>query len=301
MSTWFSPYELESANALNSRTELRKYHGALIRVGSGFGCLHPWQELGDPSLEDCLEDLAGERKLRLVRRALDCAELDGKAREDGRSLFEGLVIPGSHFLMPEITGAGLEDAIERGFEVVKVKAGREVAREMESVRDLVQRFPELKWRIDFNETGNCDELGEILSGWGGEELERLDFFEDPSLFDAEEWKKLPVAVANDRAMSEDDGRSEVLVVKPAVEEIPENSTQRIVVTSYLDHPLGQCFAAYEAGKGEILEICGLQSHGVFASNRFSEALGEVGPQFRVPEGNGLGFKDLLEGLNWEKC
>ncbi|MDB4734992.1 hypothetical protein OAF62_04645, partial [Akkermansiaceae bacterium] len=78
------------------------------------------------------------------------------------------------------------------------------------------------------------------------------------------------------------------------------SSQRVVVTSYLDHPIGQCFAAYEAGKSGIREICGLQSHGVFVANPFSEELGELSPAFRPPVEKGLGFSDLLGGMDWVK-
>jgi O-succinylbenzoate synthase len=91
-------------------------------------------------------------------------------------------------------------------------------------------------------------------------------------------------------MARDGGASEVLVIKPAIEGIPGASNQRIVVTSYLDHPIGQCFAAYEAGKSGIREICGLQSHGVFAANPFGEELGELSPVFRPPSDKGLGIQ-----------
>ena len=42
---------------MSERTE---FEGALIRIGDGFGCLHPWPELGDPGLEDLLEELRND-------------------------------------------------------------------------------------------------------------------------------------------------------------------------------------------------------------------------------------------------
>jgi len=300
MSVWISRYELQSATELGARTERRIYPGALVRVEEGFGCLHPWPELGDPTLEECLEDLKGSRKTRLVQRALHCAEIDGKAREEGVSLFEGVVVPRSHFLMVGISREGLEEAAERGFSVVKVKAGRMVRDEMEKIRHLSSQWPNIRWRIDFNELASCQELREILSRWERDELKRIDFVEDPSPFCPDDWAGLPVSVANDRGMARDGGASEVLVIKPAIEEIPRAPSQRIVVTSYLDHPIGQCFAAYEAGKSGIKEICGLQSHGVFVANSFSEELGELSPAFRPPAGKGLGFSNLLRSIDWVK-
>ena len=47
-----------SGNALSSRTLL---HGFLIRCGEGFGCVHPWPELGDPTAEELLAMLRDGR------------------------------------------------------------------------------------------------------------------------------------------------------------------------------------------------------------------------------------------------
>jgi len=85
-------------------------------------------------------------------------------------------------------------------------------------------------------------------------------------------------------------------VKPAVNEMVQG--ERVVVTSYMDHPLGQVFAAWEAARAGVTEVCGLQTHGLFTANGFTEALGQVRPEFGVPEGAGLGFGDLLEELPW---
>jgi len=161
----------------------------------------------------------------------------------------------------------------------------------------------LRWRIDFNETGNAEELREILGEWSDEEKAAVDFLEDPVAYDSGEWESLReatgLAFANDRNVSVDRGDSDVLVVKPAVHEMPASERRR-VVTSYLDHPLGQVFAAWEAARAGVSEKCGLQTHGVFDKSEFTEVLGEVGPDFVVPSGVGLGFGEILEKLPWVK-
>ena len=50
-------YVLKSREKLNAVSGRSEFSGALIRMGDGFGCLHPWPELGDPGLEDLLEEL----------------------------------------------------------------------------------------------------------------------------------------------------------------------------------------------------------------------------------------------------
>ncbi|YCM43840.1 hypothetical protein V2O64_21255 [Verrucomicrobiaceae bacterium 227] len=300
---WVSLYELEAADSLNARSVRRFFEGALVRIGPGFGCLHPWPELGDPSLEECLADLMGPRKFGIVKRTLACIEADGGAREEGHSLFEGLVLPVSHATLPVLSEEAVEGAMARGYGVIKTKAGKNACGELELIRNLIGKWPELRWRIDFNETGNLAQLVGVFEKWTVAELQRIDFLEDPVRFQSGEWEVLAEAtglsMANDRHQEEDDHRSEVLVMKPAVE-VLRPGDQRVVVTSAMDHPLGQCFAAREAARFGCREVCGLQTHGLFRESVFSEVLGEVGPDFQVPDGAGLGFGDLLEGLEWSR-
>lgn len=300
---WVWRYALEAAGGLNARTGRRIYEGALVRDGTGFGCVHPWPELGDATLAECLDDLAGEGKLRLVRRTLACMKADGAARAEGRSLFEGLVVPSSHATLPFFDEERVAEAVQRGFSHVKVKAGRELERELAEVRRLISKWPNLRWRVDLNEMGKVEELVRVFEGWSEEERAAVDFLEDPTRYHVTGWAELRratgISLANDRRMNEDEGDSEFLVVKPAVHEMPEKGRRR-VVTSYLDHPLGQVFAAWEAARAGVEEVCGLQTHGVFGRSEFTEGLGEVEPEFVIPEGDGLGFDDLLEGLPWVK-
>jgi O-succinylbenzoate synthase len=81
--------------------------------------------------------------------------------------------------------------------------------------------------------------------------------------------------------------------------------QRVVLTGYMDHPLGQAFAAWEAARLElqfpgITGVCGLQTHHLFQDDGFTEELGPWSPAFKAPGGTGLGFDDLLEALPWTR-
>ena len=297
-----SRYELEAAEVLNARSSRRFFEGVLVRMGPGFGCLHPWPELGDPTLAECLADLTGARRLGIVRKTLACIEADGAAREAGRSLFEGVSVPLSHATLPVLSDQAVEEALVRGFRWVKTKAGKETEKELALVRRLSKKWPDLKWRIDFNETGEFEELVGIFKRWSAEELAVIDFLEDPMSYRGGRWDELAKAtglpLANDRHQAEDDGESDVLVLKPAVD-VLGTGHQRRVVTSYMDHPLGQVYAAWEAGRMGCREVGGLQTHGLFQANAFSEVLDEVAPEFVIPGGTGLGFDDLLEGLEWK--
>lgn len=299
---WIWNYELRALRVLNSKTTRKVYVGALVRNEVGFGCLHTWPELGDPTVKDCLDDLAGAQESVLVRRTLDCVRADGRAREKNCSLFEGLKVPRSHATLLSLNEEVLSEAAERGFTYIKVKGGKGGGEDLRQVRSMMRRYPGLKWRIDFNENGDVDELLTELSYWSEEEKAALDFLEDPVPYFDGGWERLAkesgLTMALDRHLESVSNYSDIQVVKPAVQKM--KSGPRVVVTSYMDHPFGQAFAAWEAARAEVTEICGLQTHRLFESNEFIETLGEASPEFQIPEGTGLGFDDLLEALPWTK-
>ena len=91
---------------------------------------------------------------------------------------------------------------------------------------------------------------------------------------------------------------DVLVVKPALQDIPRTEKE-IVITSYMDHPIGQFFAAYEAaryGRGTH----GLFTHVLYEPDQFIDAVRADGARLLPPPGTGLGFDGLLENLPWRK-
>jgi hypothetical protein len=50
----------------------------------------------------------------------------------------------------------------------------------------------------------------------------------------------------------------------------------------------------------LVGVCGLQTHHLFEPNEFAEALGPWSPAFKVPDGLGLGFDDLLAAQPWTR-
>ena len=76
-----------------------------------------------------------------------------------------------------------------------------------------------------------------------------------------------------------------------------------MVTSYMDHPLGQLYAAFEAARlasryPEQILLGGLATHLLFQDLPSALDLGD-GPDLRLPSGTGLGLDDYLESLSWE--
>lgn len=310
-----SRYRIKSRGFLNAISGRREFEGALIRSGDGFGCIHPWPELGDPPLEKCLADLQGERRWPIVRRALRCAEYDEAARSRSESLFEDMEVPASHATLTDSKAAAVLQAVEAGFTVVKLKGGRDPQKEAAFLEAMAAEFPALKWRIDFNEALSPEQASSFLLGLSEKTKATIDFVEDPCPFSETVWpelhRKSRIPLAIDRESAPHRIGAQVTVIKPAVDEpylLGEAAIahrQRVVLTSYMDHPFGQAFAAWEAARLELqfpglVGVCGLQTHHLFEADAFTEALGPWSPEFKIPPGTGLGFDDFLDALPWTR-
>ena len=306
-------YVLTSRARLNAVSGRREFEGALLRIGDGYGCLHPWPELGDPVLEELLEEFRKGRLVsRLARQAAQMASIDGRWRQKAESMFDEVAewIPASHATLPECTRESVEEAVGGGFEVVKVKGDRGFKVLVKRMEEISRHWPELRWRIDFNEVLTKGEAIEFAHGMPQRLRARVDFLEDPCPWQRDDWTEIKrvtgLGLARDRSADGGDACTEFLVMKPARHAFTSVSGggQRLVVTSNMDHPLGQCFAAWWAGglasRGLRVETCGLQTHELFEPTDFSARLGKARPRFRVPGGPGLGFEDLLEKLPWKR-
>jgi O-succinylbenzoate synthase len=309
---WCWPYALKPKRALSALAGDAPRRGALIRSGDGFADVHPWPELGDATIDEQLALLARGVTTRLTARSLNFASLDAAARARGVSLFDGLTIPESHW-------PGADPPPE--FDTVKLKS--------------VERIPEgVRLRIDFNATLTAEEFVRVAATLP---RERVDFVEDPCPYDEVVWRSLraqtglrlaldsvSAVVASGAApavipsLSEETGRSargslmsraidrvtqddsyDVRVIKPAVEDVPP-AEKEIVVTSHMDHPIGQLGAAYVAAKHATSRRCGLVTHVLYESDLFIERLQLDGARLVPPPGTGIGFDDLLQALPWKR-
>lgn len=275
----YAPYELIARRPLNARAKETRRRGALIRVDDGFADVHPWPELGDAPLEEQLAMLAQGELTPLTRAALGFAAIDAAARREGRWLFEDVTVPLSHWSGAEPPAA---------FDTVKIKCGPGF--------DPATLPAGVRLRLDFNATLTPSQFAGIASRLP---VDRIDFVEDPTPYDAETWRALQAStglrLALDRAVA-DDG-VDVVVCKPAVQEVPR-TRRELVVTSYMDHPLGQVAAAYVAARAATSDRCGLVTHVLYEPTAFTEALALDGARLAPSRGTGFGFDALLEAMPW---
>ena len=309
-----SPYRLVSRGRMNPASRRTWHEGVLIEADGGYACVHPWPELGDPTLDACLADLAGSRRTSIVRRALRCAEFDRVARRFEHSLFEEMEVPLSHATLTAADPAMVGALVEKGFEVVKLKCGRNVPGETRFLNEQSGRHPRLRWRLDFNEQLSFSEVVAFLDALTPEMRRAVDFLEDPCPYSDAIWRELHlrhrISLAVDREAAPQCKAAQVMVIKPNLDEpllLAEAALangQSVVVTSAMDHPVGQAFAAWEAARLRLqfpglVGVCGLQTHHLFEANRFTDWLGEWTPEFHPPDGLGLGFDELFDELVWQ--
>jgi O-succinylbenzoate synthase len=308
------PYEL-----ISKKGPLRQ--GALLKVifddGTlGYADCHPWSNLGDLPLEGQLDALKQNRLTSLTRCSLNFASLDAQARAEQRSLFDGLLIPPNHYLIQYLDGESakeVDDAITEGFTIIKIKIKNGVE-DVKIINKLIERSPKnIRFRFDFNAKLSYEAF-KAFSEAIITDVNSVDFYEDPIPYDKKIWQSLQeneqLTLACDREAETAMGHAasaQVLVIKPAVIEPKVFETshrmQKLVFTSYLDHPLGQTAAAYsaaKAGQTQKIETCGLLSHVVYHPTPFSECISATGPHFRLPPGTGFGFDSLLQNIQW-KC
>lgn len=315
-SVYIHRYLLRSKVGLNSRSDRTGHEGVLVRIGDGVGCVHPWRELGDPSLEELIDDLKRGHFFRpLVRAAVKCAMVDGNARRAGVSVFDGVKVPQSHATVLG-DAAMIDEAVRRDFKVVKMKAGRDVDAELGLLNEMHAKYPELRWRLDFNNVLDGGGIRNYIKGMSEGLRDQMDFLEDPCEVGSRDWAGIRslygIPLAVDRNVCDAHGQFSFAIVKPALDDVTAVCAKalfegwELVFTSYMDHPIGQCYAAWCAGKtekrfaGVIDPVAGLMTHELFEPDAFTERMGAAGPVWSGPGGTGFGFDDLLDDLEWEK-
>jgi O-succinylbenzoate synthase len=158
----------------------------------------------------------------------------------------------------------------------------------------------VRLRIDFNATLTA---GEFLRLAQRLPRERIDFVEDPCPYDERIWRALreetKLRLALDRGVAPN-GAFDVLVYKPALQAEWPSFDGEIVVTSYMDHPIGQLGAAFVAAKRGVTTRCGLFTHVLYEPDAFIERMRADGARLLPAEGAGVGFDELLEALPWKR-
>lgn len=271
----------------------------------GYSDFLPLVSFGELSSEKQLENLKqGKESLRLSN-ARDLALQDAQARKNNQSLFKGLEIPLSHFLIEDLFSfSNSEDIRKFSHEFVKVKLkSTQRERQIQIVKKIHSKFSHIKWRLDFNGSLNFYDWKKWYQDLSFLES-KIDFIEDPFIspsdfkkeglsFFAEDWIQNP--------------SSFIRIVKPLRDSVSQISAEsrwkRVLFTHGFDHPLGQMANVFLAAqfykKHPSLKETGGFKCFAYEDNDFCFRQ-DRSSHFKLPEGFGLGFQKELENQNWER-
>ena len=307
MKVYISPYQLEFKNGsgcLQGALLLFEFQSGL----KGHGDLLPWPRFREKSLKDQLEDFKrGKESPRLVQLK-KMAFCDALARKEKRSLFSGLKIPDSHFLIEDAASfSGWDQVGEAGYQILKAKIRPDnFQKQLKGLKKGRLALPHCLWRLDLNGSLNFQEWDSFKKSlqflWN-----KIEFIEDPfknpenfsgqdSHLFAEDWISFP--------------RSAFRIVKPSrdsldslMQQIPNRQWRGIIFTHSQETLLGQAATAWQAGTF-YKNYPSFRRTGAFKCYSFKKhkwTLNEKShPVFQPPSGFGLGYGSLLEKESWKR-
>jgi len=246
-------YALRPTQAPNRLSSKALREGALLRVyfphlkSFGHADLFVWPELGDATLPQELKALK-DVPFRAGAAALAWAQYEARAVAQGLSLYDATRTIPSH---QTLTGRD-----EVAATAAKLKISAADVRQWKEVEAYCLRHPGVRWRFDFNALFEHFEDAQKFWQKVSPELKaRTDFLEDltgPALMHSEELHQLvaPTRLALDRGLPEIEDL--LWVIKPTTfapdylfDEVRAFPGQ-VVLTSNMDHPLGQLQALHFA-------------------------------------------------------
>ncbi|KAF3363163.1 Uncharacterized protein PHSC3_000350 [Chlamydiales bacterium STE3] len=269
----------------------------------GYADCLPIVSQGDLSLKEQKKRLLDGNFTPLTEKTVLFAKLDALARFEKRSLLDASKGVKSHFLIMNLHQPQNWEAIaKRGFTILKIKL-QGTDSEKKALQGLPREAPNFKWRLDFNSKMTYESFTSFIHSL---DLSFIDFIEDPFPYNEYLWQKVEkdfqLSLAADFEKKKlKEWHPQVLIIKPAVDAVAQfkGSASRIVITSYLAHPLEQVAASYCAQQLQNDEIMGLHSHTVFEPNIFSSAFNKEPSLFFAALGTGFGFNHHLANLEWK--
>jgi O-succinylbenzoate synthase len=319
---FYAPYELKphpSVKSLSGRAQGSVRLGALLKIdhpglGIGYADLHPWPELGDLPLHTQLTQLKEGILTPLSRNSVEFTRIDAQARSSETHLWEGLAVPPSHALINEIgelfDERRLSEIFSQGFDRIKIKLGRDPENEAILLNALARRLQgRALLRLDFNSILSPEIWRAFVASLTDSALQSIEFVEDPVVWSAQSGfgpspERPSLAVDRDSdSVTESAICPPYFIIKPAVSDVgailqrARAWQKHIVFTSYLDHPLGQLWAAWAAAtaaRSMSVETCGLLSQGAYEDSVFSSLIVAQGPKLDPRNTIGICDSELLE-------
>ncbi len=331
-----SNYTLKPKSFLNAKAKsLHLKEGFLLKIhfsnfGIGYSDYFPWEILGDISIIKQIENLKLGICNTHLEKSIYFACIDAQFRSKNINIFENLTIPRNHYTCSnynELNFNFIDYLYYKGFSKIKLKCGIYINDEITLIKNIAPILKKFKMtlRLDFNSNMDLKRFCLFLLSIK-ENFDVINFIEDPIAYQKSDWENLKnlfpnISLAVDRIHEgfyidyEENYRIkpyDYFVLKPAIQNInkifknPCIKSHPFLFTSYMDHPLGQLSALFEASlfyreTSQDQQDCGFLTHSLYEKNAYSETL-TVSDTRLIPslEGKGFGFDALLEKELWRK-
>ena len=307
---FFYPYELIPKTPLNAISSSLSRQGALLKIefqgmnSYGYADCHPWEELGDLSLPKQLDYFLNNQPTNLFSQSLFFAHQDAYSTPYEKE--SNLISPPSHFNMPDLTQNSVEDALTQGFQFIKIKVRPDLNSFLKKLNALSGVLKNTSLRFDFNNAYSAHAVLEFTQRLRSLPL-TIDLFEDPfSSNQFELYEKLPYKIYLDFFPYEQAEKLapyvDGFVLKPAIQSVSlirklNQLKSQNIVTTYMDHPIGQLGAALIANKFGQNTHHGMLTHLNYQTNEFSECLSIENTKLIF---NKKSLYKKLEDLKWLK-
>lgn len=321
----FWKYSLRPKHRVGAMSSSQPREGALFRIKwpyefQGYADCFPWPELGDLTLDEQIQGLKAGRISKLFEQTMWLARRDAVARSGSLNLMKNQMRVRNHFLIsnPEAASdATLTAAQKAGYTSAKLKCGVNLDQEIEIANRLL-RVHRFSIRLDFNSRSTPAELNHFINTLPQGLRSKIEYVEDPFPYDPALWaaanQLVPLALdlEEDRVdWSKISGPApfKVLILKPSRQDVAASMERihkhrlKFVITSSLDHPVGQLHAAALGSEFKRLYPNTILDGGCFSHNEyepdiFSRQLPAMGPFFNELPGHGIGFDETLKSLPW---
>ncbi len=301
MKVWLSSYQLKTLHSQQVRP------GYLLKISTndfaeGYADLFPWPEYGDPEVHQIKNLILAERKSPLIEKSFLMAQRDGRARAQNQSLLESLRFK-NHFLVPDLLSleaSQLEDlfikAQDQGFDRFKIKVCRDWSLEQRILSKSVKHLKDkTKLRLDCNLKAPTNFFNSLLTF-----KDFIELIEDPFL-SSDLWPDQDWVAYDHPPFAYETVDSTWQIMKPAYQNVTDAKANQVIVTSYLDHPIGIAHAFFEASfLGVQKNEYGLMSHFTYEPNEFYSEIQTEGPWLSFKPGPGIGFEEHLKQQDWQR-
>ena len=265
----------------------------------GYADIFPWPEFDDPDISDVPAQLKSGQFSPLIKRSLCLAKNDYKARQKNQSLLKKSSLTNHHFIVGIDSNSlsAVEKALSNNYNRFKLKVGKDIVKELGFLENLSEILPEKSLRLDANGRLNKNELVKFLA------FENyIEFFEDPTTEPVEWGLESPLYAYDHPGFNYELVKTQWQVHKPAKQSIEEIFAPLIVVSSYLDHPVGMAHAFSVAQSlGDQKSPFGLASHNLYQPNEFFQYIEQSGPDLSImQDGPGIGMTSLLQSQAWKE-